>query len=130
MTSIRRVWTALVLMLAQIGFADELLYVYGPDCGACMKWQQDIGHIYPKTQEAQRLPLVKVTLSDWQAGNHPLARCNIGAVLGTPTFVQVFQCEELDRITGYSSDELFWLALGRMANRSAAISAALEPSLQ
>lgn len=117
---------ALLLTLAHASHADDLLYIYGPDCGACMKWQHDIGPIYAKTQESKSLPLITVTLHDWQAGQHPLATCDIGPVLGTPTFIQVFQCQELDRIVGYSNDELFWLALGRMANRSAAISAALE----
>jgi hypothetical protein len=116
---------SLLLAFAPTSQGDELLYVYGPACGACMKWQQDIGPIYAKTHEAKQLPLIKVTLDDWQAGRHPLTHCKIGPVMGTPTFIQVFQCEELDRIVGYSNDELFWLALGRMANRSAAISAAL-----
>ena len=106
------------LLFAQTGQADELLYVYGPDCGACMKFEAEIGDIYPKTEEAKHLPLRKVTLDDWRAGRHPLAECEINPILGTPTFVQVHDCVELDRITGYSNDELFWFALSRIANRS------------
>ena len=106
------------LLFAPTGHADELLYVYGPDCGACMKFEADIGDIYPKTDEAKHLPLRKVTLEDWRAGRHPLAECKIKPILGTPTFVQVHDCVELDRITGYSNDELFWFALSRIANRS------------
>jgi len=128
MTRFTTVCAFFLLLLAQSSLGDELVYIYGPDCGACMKWQQDIGPIYAKTDEAKRLPLIKITLQDWQTGKHPLANCKIGPVHGTPTFIQVFQCEELDRIVGYSNDELFWLALGRMANRSAAISAALAAS--
>lgn len=125
MSRVTTLFALLMLAFVQTSNGDDLLYIYGPDCGACMQWQQDIGPIYAKTDEAKQLPLIKVTLNDWQAGRHPLTHCAIGPVLGTPTFIQVFQCEELDRIVGYSNDELFWLALGRMANRSAAISAAL-----
>lgn len=98
--------------------ADELLYVYAPDCGACMKFHAEIEGIYDRTRESQQLPLSKVTLDDWQAGKHPLANCDIRPVFGTPTFIQVHECRELDRITGYSSDELFWFALTRMYNRT------------
>jgi hypothetical protein len=97
--------------------SPQLLYVYGPDCGACIKFMAEAGAIYPKTREAARLPMVRVTLDDWQAGRHPLAQCAIGPVMGTPTFVQVVDCREMDRITGYSSDELWWLSLKRLMDR-------------
>ncbi len=108
----------LVGCFAAASWADDLLYVYGPECGACMKFDAEIGPIYDKTAEAQTLPMVKVTLDDWQAGNHPLTDCAIKPVHGTPTFIQVADCNEVDRITGYSNDELFWFALSRFVNRS------------
>jgi hypothetical protein len=107
--------------------ADELLYIYSPDCGACMKFDQEIVGIYPKTQEAQNLPLVKIDLIDWRAETHPASQCAINPVLGTPTFIQVHECTEVDRITGYSNDELFWFALERMDNRSKSLNE--SPSL-
>ncbi len=79
--------------------ADELLYIYSPDCGACMKFDQEIAGIYPKTQEAQNLPLIKIDLVDWRAETHPASQCAINPVLGTPTFIQVHECTEVDRIT-------------------------------
>ena len=104
--------------------ADELLYVFSPDCGACNRFDKEVGTVYAKTQEARVLPLVKVSFEQWQSGAHPLTNCAIGPVLGTPTFIQVAGCKELDRITGYSNDELFWIALKRMENRSTAASSA------
>ncbi len=103
--------------------ADELLYVYSPNCGACMKFDQEIAGIYPKTQEARNLPLVKIDLVDWRAGTHPASQCAVNPVLGTPTFIQIHDCTEVDRITGYSNDELFWFALERMDNRSRILTA-------
>ncbi|MDA8555151.1 thioredoxin family protein [Luminiphilus sp.] len=94
-----------------------LIYVYSPDCGACRQFDREIGPIYPKTTEAARLPLHKVLLGDWQTGATELAECATDAVVGTPTFLQVQDCRELDRITGYSDAELFWLSLRRMINR-------------
>ena len=94
-----------------------LIYVYSPDCGACRQFDREIGPIYPKTTEAARLPLRKVLLGDWQTGATEFAECAGAAVIGTPTFLQVRDCRELDRITGYSDAELFWLSLRRMINR-------------
>lgn len=110
-------WPATLLLVINVASADELLYIHSPDCGACQKWNRDVGAIYPKTTEANLLPLVKVTLEDWQVGHHPFGECDIRPVFGTPTFIQLSQCKEVDRITGYSNDELFWLALNRMTNR-------------
>jgi len=120
--------TSLILLVASLlisyAQADDLLYVFAPDCGACNRFDKEVGTIYAKTQEALALPLVKVSFEQWQANQHPFTNCAIGPVLGTPTFIQVSGCKELDRITGYSNDELFWIALKRMENRSTAASSA------
>ena len=117
---------SLILLLATLltssARADDLLYVFAPDCGACNRFDKEVGAIYAKTQEARALPLVKVSFEQWRANQHPFTNCAIGPVLGTPTFIQVSDCKELDRITGYSNDELFWIALKRMENRSVAAS--------
>ena len=36
--------------------ADELLYIYSPDCGACMKFDQEIAGIYPKPKKPRIFP--------------------------------------------------------------------------
>lgn len=119
------VTTALILLSiasprSQTAEAEDILvYVYQKDCGACMKFDKEVAPLYPNTTEAQRLPMVKVSLEDWQSGQHPFQQCRVGEVFGTPTFVQLHNCAEIDRITGYSSDELFWLGLTRMHNKVA-----------
>ena len=69
-----------------------------------------MGPIYDKTDESLALPMERVLIDDWQAKRHQLVECAPAAVIGTPTFLQIQNCQELDRITGYSDAELFWLA--------------------
>ena len=94
-----------------------LIYVYSPECGACRQFDGEVGAIYPKTNESLALPMERVLIDDWQAKRHQLVGCASAAVIGTPTFLQIQNCRELDRITGYSDAELFWLGLRRMMNR-------------
>ena len=94
-----------------------LVYIYSPSCGACQQFDREVGPIYPKTTEAQTLPMQKIRYEAWRDGTAPFAHCAVSPVLGTPTFIQIRGCEELDRVTGYSDQELFWLALRRMLNR-------------
>lgn len=61
--------------------------------------------------------MTRVTLSEWNRGRHPASRCAAAPVMGTPTFIYLVGCEERDRVYGYSSDELFWLALKQMSNK-------------
>ena len=94
-----------------------LIYVYSPECGACRQFDGEVGAIYPKTNESLALPMERVLIDDWQAKRHQLVECASAAVIGTPTFLQIQNCRELDRITGYSDEELFWLGHRRMMNR-------------
>ena len=96
-----------------------LIYIYSPDCGACRQFDREVGQIYEKTAESLALPLERVLIDDWQADRHQLVECAAAEVIGTPTFLQVRNCQELDRITGYSDAELFWLGHRRMINRIA-----------
>ena len=99
------------------GNAPVLIYIYSPECGACRQFDHEVAPIYHKTDESIALPLERVLIDDWQAHRHQLVDCAAGKVIGTPTFLQIKACEELDRITGYSDAELFWLGLRRMVNR-------------
>ena len=94
-----------------------LIYVYSPECGACRQFDGEVGAIYPKANESLALPMERVLIDDWQAKRHQLVECASAAVIGTPTFLQIQNCRELDRITGYSDAELFWLGHRRMMNR-------------
>ena len=96
-----------------------LIYIYSPECGACRQFDREVGPIYDKTAESLALPLERVLIDDWQADRHQLVECASAEVIGTPTFLQIRDCQELDRITGYSDAELFWLGHRRMMNRIA-----------
>ena len=94
-----------------------MIYIYSPECGACRQFDREVGPIYEKTAESVALPLERVLIDDWQADHHHLVKCASAEVIGTPTFLQIRDCHELDRITGYSDAELFWLGHRRMMNR-------------
>ena len=94
-----------------------LIYIYSPECGACRQFDREVGPIYEKTAESTALPLERVLIRDWQADRHQLVECASAEVIGTPTFLQIRNCQQLDRITGYSDAELFWLGHRRMMNR-------------
>jgi len=96
-----------------------LIYIYSPECGACRQFDREVGPIYEKTAESLALPLERVLIDEWQADRHQLVECALAEVIGTPTFLQIRNCQELDRITGYSDAELFWLGHRRMMNRIA-----------
>ena len=94
-----------------------LIYIYSPECDACRQFDREVGPIYSKTDESLTLPLERVLIDDWQANRHQLIECASAEVIGTPSFLQIRNCQELDRITGYSDAELFWLGHRRMINR-------------
>ena len=94
-----------------------LIYIHSPECGACRLFDTEVGTIYGKTHASLTLPLERVLIEDWQANRHQLVECASAKVIGTPTFLQIRDCQELDRITGYSDAELFWLGHRRMMNR-------------
>ena len=96
-----------------------LIYIYSPECGACRQFDREVGPIYEKTAESLALPLERVLIDEWQADRRQLVECASAEVIGTPTFLQIRNCQELDRITGYSDAELFWLGHRRMMNRIA-----------
>ncbi len=99
------------------GDSPVLIYIYSPECGACRQFDREVGPIYDKTAESHALPLERVLIDDWQADRHKLVECASAEVIGTPTFLQIRDCQELDRITGFSEAELFWLGHRRMMNR-------------
>ena len=93
-----------------------LIYIYSPECDACRQFDREVGPIYSKTHGSLTLPLERVLIDDWQTNRHQLVECASTEVIGTPTFLQIRNCQELDRITGYSDAELFWLGHRRMIN--------------
>ncbi len=103
----------LLLALASPAQAAELVMFQEEGCAYCEAWEREIGDIYPLTSEAERAPLRRVDLHGPPPGDVSLDR----EIRYTPTFVLVEDGEEVDRITGYPSEEAFWGLLGEMLKR-------------
>ena len=84
--------------------AAELVYFNSPACAVCERWDQEVGVIYDKTDEARRLPLRPLSIHD----KKPADLAHIKGVAFTPTFVVVEEGREVGRIVGYISDYFFW----------------------
>src|SRR4029453_15400921 len=89
----------LLVLLGARATASELVMFERDGCAWCQRWNKEIGAIYDRTQEAQRLPLRRVNL-DRQGAGITLKE----PVRYTPTFVVVDGGAEVGRITGYSND--------------------------
>ncbi len=100
---------ACVLLLSSAVSAGELVMVEQDGCHWCERWDAEISHIYPKTEEGRRAPLRRVDLRDL-----PDDIAFKSPPVFTPTFVLVDQGQELGRIEGYNGDEFFWYLLGQL----------------
>lgn len=99
---------ALCLASATVQAATATLWMFiSPDCAACAQFEREVGRLYAQTPEAQQAPLRRQPL----AAPRPVELRGAEAVHGTPTFVLMKDGREHGRITGYSSDELFWMRL-------------------
>ncbi|WOX04737.1 thioredoxin family protein [Microbulbifer pacificus] len=116
----RNTATILLLLFCPVLNAAELLYVFEPQCGACRAFDRDIGSIYPKTEEASIAPLRPLNFSEIHGNIIVLEDQQVqlkAAIVGTPTFILISDGHEVDRFSGYSRDELFWMSLQRLLNR-------------
>jgi thioredoxin-related protein len=104
----------LLVLLGARATASELVMFERDGCAWCQRWNKEIGAIYDRTQEAQRLPLRRVNL-DRQAAGVTLKE----PVRYSPTFVVVDGGAEVGRITGYSNDDSFWGLLGALLGKLA-----------
>jgi thioredoxin-related protein len=93
--------------------AAELVMFEQAGCSHCEQWNKEIGVVYHKTEEGQRLPLRRVDIHD------PLPRELAYLVKGryTPTFVVVDKGREVGRIRGYPGEDFFWGLLGQLIKR-------------
>mgnify|MGYP001197750351 FL=1 len=97
----------IVIFLSSLksSFADDKLLMITADyCIYCQIWEKEIGKIYPKTDISKNFPLEKIELDEQSVIN------DIGnyETKITPTFIFFKEKEEIGRITGYSSAEMFW----------------------
>ncbi|MFK7940012.1 MAG: hypothetical protein AB8B82_11575 [Roseovarius sp.] len=105
---------ALATGLSVMAQAAELVMVEQMGCHWCERWNEEISHIYPKTDEGQRAPLRRVDLRDL-----PDDLTFRSPPVFTPTFVLVQDGQELARIEGYNGDEFFWFLIAQMLTDNA-----------
>ena len=105
---------AIFLLSFKSSFADNKLVMITADyCIYCQIWEREIGEIYPKTDISKDFPLVRIELNEHLKINDP----NNYETKITPTFVFFREKEEIGRITGYSSSEMFWWQVDEILNR-------------
>ena len=102
------------LLSLKSSFADnKLLMITADYCVYCQIWEKEIGEIYPKTDIAKSFPLERIELDEQSVIN------DIGnyETKITPTFIFFKEKEEIGRIIGYSSAEMFWWQVDEILDR-------------
>lgn len=98
---------AILLVPFSAAWAGEsvLLMVHSPGCGACAKWEREIGAIYDRTAEAARFPLRRLNIAAARRTTSPALKA---PPYFTPTFILVEDGREVGRILGYRDELSFW----------------------
>ncbi|WP_139134945.1 thioredoxin domain-containing protein [Magnetovibrio blakemorei] len=114
--------TSALVVVATIAFtaqsrAAELIYFGSSACLVCERWDEEVGEIYPKTEESQILPLRHEDVHDERAADLAF----IKGVVYTPTFVAVEDGKEMGRIVGYMGDFFFWEQVGSLIKKLKAV---------
>ena len=105
---------ALSAMLFSVAKAETILIMFEAEgCPYCDLWNEQIGPIYPKTDEAVIAPLLQMDIDDPLPDGITID----GALIYTPTFVLVNDGNEVDRLTGYPGEDFFWGLLDRMLRK-------------
>lgn len=91
-----------------------LLMAEEQGCYWCARWDKEIAHIYPKTDEGRSAPLKRYDLHHDRLDGVSLVR----PVLFTPTFLLIENGAEVGRIEGYPGDAFFWGLLSGMFQRA------------
>ena len=98
------------LALPGAGWAESyLLMAEEHGCYWCAKWNEEIAHIYPNTEEGRAAPLKRYDLKS-ETPDVEFVR----PVHFTPTFILVENGREVGRMEGYPGEDFFWGLLGRM----------------
>ncbi|MFA5899074.1 MAG: thioredoxin family protein [Hyphomicrobium sp.] len=98
-------WPMMLALLLPFGdaWSAEMIMFNQRGCPWCIRWQQEIGPIYPNSPEGRYAPLrvvdIRDTLVDVQLKK---------PVTITPTFVLVDKGQEIGRVTGYPGADFFW----------------------
>lgn len=83
-------------------------------CHYCERWHDEIGHIYPKTDEGATAPLRQFNIHKGPPEGVTLTR----SVRFTPTFILIEDGQERGRIEGYPGEDFFWGLLGKLLDRA------------
>lgn len=101
----------LVLFSALAASAETVLVmVEEQGCVWCARWNEEISHIYPKTDEGKAAPLKRIDIHAAVPEGMIFAR----GLNFTPTFVLMVDGQEVSRIEGYPGEDFFWGLLERM----------------
>jgi thioredoxin-related protein len=116
MSQIRTVLLTALLALAPLRAAAELslIMVQQDGCPWCMKWNEEIGPIYPKTEEGKTAPLRRIDLHE----PVPEDLTFKSKARLTPTFILVDDGMEIARLEGYPGEDFFWGMLDRMLDQA------------
>ncbi len=101
-------------LIAHPADAAELVMFEQPLCEWCELWQEEVGGIHVKTQEARVALLRWVDIDD----DRPADLETLQAIVYTPTFVLMEKGREVGRITGYPGEDHFWGLLQELLGRS------------
>jgi len=102
----------------------ELVMFESEGCEWCEIWDEEVGVIYAKTDEAKVAPLRRMDIDDPRKGS----LSKIRPVMYTPTFVMMEAGEEIGRIMGYPGEDNFWWMLGELvAKVNTPVSGCLGP---
>ena len=94
-----------LIFFVNSSFADnKLLMITADYCVYCQIWEKEIGKIYTKTDIAKSFPLERIELDEHSIRSD----LDNSETKITPTFVFFKEKDEIGRIIGYSSAEMFW----------------------
>lgn len=82
----------------------ELVMVEQNGCAYCIRWDNEISHIYPKTEVGTLAPLRRIDIHEPVPDDLEMAR----RLTFTPTFVLVLDGVEVNRLEGYPGEDFFW----------------------
>ena len=106
------------LFFSKSTFAEnKLLMITADYCIYCQIWEKEIGKIYPKTEISKSFPLERIELDEYLFDNDINDTDNYETKI-TPTFVFYRGNNEIGRITGYSSAEMFWWQVEEILDRN------------
>lgn len=103
-----------LVFLPTTAIAETYLLMAEEDgCVWCARWNEEISHIYPKTDEGKTAPLRRYDIH----GEKPEVAFT-RRVHFTPTFILVQDNKEVGRIEGYPGQDFFWGLLTMMFDRA------------